>query len=321
MNLTLNDPALPAPGEFSTSGGSGGEQQQPLRTGSGHSYLTASPSSIGGTRTVANGDPHHQRQRAPSLGEMHQVLEIEQEGQVNRMLQLIREQRLQLEHMQRLQQESLAALRQSQTQSQPASTWSTTTTDDPQNVTLTPASERSFALLPTTTSGTSPRHSLSHSRSRTLRDRDRDRERPVVSRSPVSFSRQTPRMPSPSTTTTTMTMTETHALTAPIPIPTPTSPAGDVQFRRRSSNSSWHERDESAFYQAETANLTRENQMLRHRIRELERQLAEANTIATGSIGAAGSGGGNARTSSPHTPSRLSLSTSASASAGAGEKS
>lgn len=34
-------------------------------------------------------------------------------------------------------------------------------------------------------------------------------------------------------------------------------------------------RDESAFYQAETQMLTRENQMLRHRIRDLERQLSE----------------------------------------------
>jgi len=34
-------------------------------------------------------------------------------------------------------------------------------------------------------------------------------------------------------------------------------------------------RDESAFYQAETQMLTRENQMLKMRIRELERQLGE----------------------------------------------
>lgn len=34
-------------------------------------------------------------------------------------------------------------------------------------------------------------------------------------------------------------------------------------------------REESAFYQAETSNLTRENQMLRLRIRELERQVSE----------------------------------------------
>ena len=36
-------------------------------------------------------------------------------------------------------------------------------------------------------------------------------------------------------------------------------------------------RDESALYQAETQMLVRENQMLRHRIRELERQLSELN--------------------------------------------
>jgi hypothetical protein len=41
-------------------------------------------------------------------------------------------------------------------------------------------------------------------------------------------------------------------------------------------------RDESAFYQAETQTLTRENQMLRHRIRELERLLAEATGAVEG---------------------------------------
>jgi hypothetical protein len=37
-------------------------------------------------------------------------------------------------------------------------------------------------------------------------------------------------------------------------------------------------RDESAFYQAETQMLTRENQMLRNRIRELEKQLTDVGT-------------------------------------------
>lgn len=36
-------------------------------------------------------------------------------------------------------------------------------------------------------------------------------------------------------------------------------------------------RDESAFYQAETQNLTRENQLLKQRIRELERQISDMN--------------------------------------------
>jgi len=40
-------------------------------------------------------------------------------------------------------------------------------------------------------------------------------------------------------------------------------------------------RDESAFYQAETQMLMRENQMLRHRIRDLERQLTEVSTTAS----------------------------------------
>jgi hypothetical protein len=42
-------------------------------------------------------------------------------------------------------------------------------------------------------------------------------------------------------------------------------------------------RDESAFYQAETQMLMRENQMLRHRVRELERQLSDAGSNPSGS--------------------------------------
>lgn len=38
-------------------------------------------------------------------------------------------------------------------------------------------------------------------------------------------------------------------------------------------------RDESAFYQAETQMLTRENQMLKHRIRELGTSLEYANEL------------------------------------------
>lgn len=43
-------------------------------------------------------------------------------------------------------------------------------------------------------------------------------------------------------------------------------------------------RDECAFYQAETHMLTRENQMLKHRIRELERQIAEQGQVPVGSL-------------------------------------
>lgn len=45
-----------------------------------HALRTSSPSSLGGSPIIATGDPHHQR--APSLGELHQELEQEQEAQV-----------------------------------------------------------------------------------------------------------------------------------------------------------------------------------------------------------------------------------------------
>ena len=45
-----------------------------------HAYRTASPTSIGGSPIIGTGDPHHQR--TPSLGELHQELEQEQEAQV-----------------------------------------------------------------------------------------------------------------------------------------------------------------------------------------------------------------------------------------------
>lgn len=71
MNLNLNDPSVPGPGELPSSD---------YRSSLGSVFRTASPTSIGGSPTIATGDPHHQR--APSLGEIHQELEQEQEAQV-----------------------------------------------------------------------------------------------------------------------------------------------------------------------------------------------------------------------------------------------
>jgi len=85
MNLQLNDPNLPSPGEMITEGHS-------------TSYRTASPQSLTASPTIASGDPHHYR--TPSLGEIHQELEQEQEAQVNRLLQMIRTQQLQLQQLQ-----------------------------------------------------------------------------------------------------------------------------------------------------------------------------------------------------------------------------
>lgn len=69
MNLSLNDPSLPGPGELHSR-----EQSRPLV---GHHYPAVSPHSLGGSPILM---AHHQR--APSLGELHQELEQEQEAQV-----------------------------------------------------------------------------------------------------------------------------------------------------------------------------------------------------------------------------------------------
>ena len=76
MNLTINDPTIPGPGEFSSS-----DRERRLSIPS--AYRTGSPttSSIAGSPVFAmRGDPHHNR--TPSLGELHQELEQEQEAQV-----------------------------------------------------------------------------------------------------------------------------------------------------------------------------------------------------------------------------------------------
>lgn len=66
MNLQLNDPSVPGPGEMAH------EQS---------GYTASSPQPLSGSPLMA--DPHHHH-RAPSLGELHQELEAEQEGHVVR---------------------------------------------------------------------------------------------------------------------------------------------------------------------------------------------------------------------------------------------
>lgn len=63
MNLQLNDPSIPAPGEMAH------DQSGALRL---------SPQPLSSSPLTA--DPHHHR--APSLGELHQELEAEQEAHV-----------------------------------------------------------------------------------------------------------------------------------------------------------------------------------------------------------------------------------------------
>jgi len=85
MNLQLNDPSLPSPGEMVNESHVSG-------------YRTSSPHSLTGSPIMATGDPHHFR--APSLGEIHQEIEQEQEAQVNRLLQMIRTQQQELQQLQ-----------------------------------------------------------------------------------------------------------------------------------------------------------------------------------------------------------------------------
>jgi hypothetical protein len=203
MNLNLNDPAVPAPGEM---------QRSPSARSRGP------PQS-----------PHHER--APSMGELHQELEYEQEGQVNRLLNMIRQQQAQISTLQA---------------SHPQS--SSSAVDD-----STPTSERSMSLphsAPPLHAAISPL--------------------PI---SPLPMTNQ-PRSHSPfglgsisrQSSFADRSRGGSHAGS---PALRPISGQGGVHDYNDMLPGSATGRDESAFYQAETQNLTRENQMLKLRIREL----------------------------------------------------
>ncbi|KAI4603323.1 hypothetical protein KJ359_006116 [Pestalotiopsis sp. 9143b] len=218
MNLQLNDPSLPAPGEMQEGPGGVG--------GSG-----VSPRPLSGSPLLAARDPHHNR--TPSLGELHQELEAEQEAQVNRLLQMIRRQQLELQQLQ---------------SNQGGQSQSAVVADD----STTPASERSASIIPPGTSIHPRTSSISTPRSPTLPRGSFD-----IGRTDL----RTSRTPSRRASSTRMR-------------------SGSISGGDISDPSLFSGRDESAFYQAETQSLVRENQMLRHRIRELERQLTEAQTAS-----------------------------------------
>ncbi|KAJ9245333.1 hypothetical protein DTO169E5_638 [Paecilomyces variotii] len=216
--LNLEDPSTPGPGEL--QGGS-------HRSSMGYAFRTASPTSLGGSSTIPTADPH--RQRTPSLGELHQELEQEQEAQVNRLLQMIRSQQLQLQQLQQ----------------QQSSNTGTAVIDD-----STPNSERSVSLptvppVPASGGRTSLASSLSVRRGSRSSQGASPRLGPIASASQGS-------------------------VIEPIRSHDGSELPGLGETRTRSSS-----RDETTFYQAEAANLTRENQLLRQRIRELERQISE----------------------------------------------
>ncbi|THW58791.1 hypothetical protein D6D25_02802 [Aureobasidium pullulans] len=180
-NLHLNDAQMPAPGEMQ--------------------------------------DSHHHR--APSLGQMHQELENEQEAQVNRLL-----------HMIRVQQDQIDELHGDQ----PASASSPAVTD-------------------------------SENRPRTLSSSSR--QQPALPQRPITLSRHSSQA---------ISVTSGPRSSSRSPALRPVASPYDNQ------REDWllgANRDESAFYQAETHMLTRENQMLKARIRELERQLANPEASPT----------------------------------------
>ena len=200
MNLQIADPAVPAPGEMVS------DHQQPNMHPTSPHPVSASP------HMMASRSAHHSR--APSLGDLHQELENEQEFQVNRLLLQIRQ-------------------LQDQVQRQQQPNQSAVTGDE--------ASDRAVPL-PIMTSPPPPAYPASGSLPRS----------PVFPRSSFDLARADLRNRS-------------------------RTPSRHASPRLRSTSISADSgepwalggRDESAFYQAESQMLTRENQMLRHRIREL----------------------------------------------------
>ncbi|KAG9259292.1 uncharacterized protein F5Z01DRAFT_670007 [Emericellopsis atlantica] len=239
MNLQHNDPTVPAPGEMAS------EQ---------HSHVV-SPQL--GAISPTTADPHHHR--APSLGELHQELEAEQEAQVNRLLQQIRQQQLELS---RLRESNPSALAENSSA----------------------VSERSIQGTPIPQGS---QQSLQHAAP------------------PSSYSRS-PSFRHNRLSGGDLARAELHRRSR-----TPSNGASpglrSTSISQESGDWALGGRDESAFYQAETQMLTRENQMLRHRIRELEKQLSEAS-------------GGGAASNAPSMQSSLIRSTSSVAEADASEE-
>ncbi|KAK2612573.1 hypothetical protein QQS21_001344 [Conoideocrella luteorostrata] len=208
MNLQLNDPSVPGPGEMAHE-----------RSG----YNASSPQPLSGSPLTA--DPNHHR--APSLGELHQELEAEQEGHVNRLLQMIRQQQLELQRLQ--------AARPGHS--------SDHTADDSAIADTAPRPIQGTGVSQVNVPSSQTVGSFSRS--------------PVFPRGSMEMARA-----------------EMHRRSR--------TPSRGASPRLRATSISQESgdwvlggRDESAFYQAETQMLTRENQMLRHRIRDLEKQLAE----------------------------------------------
>ncbi|KAF2479443.1 hypothetical protein BDY17DRAFT_327412 [Neohortaea acidophila] len=227
-NLSINDPTTPGPGELQQCNDSN----------------RSSPRL--GRRSIAYGtaDPHHQRQ--PSLGEIHQELENEQEAQVNRLL-----------HMIRIQQDQIAQIQRQQSQSQPDASPASPALPSPSSTLNTPATSTNHVDNPSPRRSSIPGLPASYSH---------------INR-PHSLSRQSSARMSNAGT-------NSHSGSPAL------RPASGTLGSLNEDFFLGGTRDETAFYQAETQMLTRENQMLKQRIRDLERQISDlsGSFIPTGGI-------------------------------------
>ena len=229
-NFALNDPTIPAPGEMQQSHGAR----------SGRRSSVVSP-------VILGGDPHHHRQ--PSLGELHQALEVENEGTVNRLL-----------HQIRLQQDQLNALQS-------------------QNNNNNSQPHDSSAIAPTPPTGTSrPSSAHPHDSQQQQQQQQQHAATNQTSRS-TSFS-----TPSPAALQSGLphghgVFNRPHSLSRQSSARISNNASQTTSPALRPSSGSLGPltedfllggtRDDAAFYQAETQMLTRENQMLKFRIREL----------------------------------------------------
>lgn len=217
-NFALNDPTIPAPGEMQQS----------------HAQRSGRRSSI--VSPVLGGDPHHHRQ--PSLGELHQALEVENEGTVNRLL-----------HQIRLQQDQLNAL-----QSQNNNNHRDSSAIAPTPPAGTPSAHSHDSQQQAAATSTNPTsRSTSFSSSPALQN-GLPHGHGVFNR-PHSLSRQS----SSRISTNNASQTTSPAL----------RPSSGSLGPLTEDFLLGGTRDDAAFYQAETQMLTRENQMLKFRIREL----------------------------------------------------
>lgn len=223
MNLQHNDPSVPGPGEM-------------VHDHSRTSTTSPSGAAISTSPLLLSSVPHHNR--APSLGELHQELEAEQEAQVNRLLLQIRQQQAQILHLQQNQPNQSAIIgEESPGQVTPAHPGAQPVPGPSANAASVPPNVSASGSLPR--SPVFPRGSFEHGPRSDLRHRSRTPSRGA-----------SPRLRS-----------------------TSISQDSGEHLTLGGSN-------ESAFYQAETQMLVRENQMLRHRIRDLGAFLTHLQTVA-----------------------------------------